>query len=209
MFPVKLSEALVKAPNSIKYLSQKELNLLAESFQNWFDSSRGAGERKRRGRYFLTFLMLRFTGARLGEVLSINDAVDIDYRNAEVRLLNLKRHNPKRKGQHRQVPVPAQVVAEVARYLMDFPEMKGKVFGLDPSNFRKCFLARCKEANIPRELSHPHVLRHTRAIELLRAGVPITAVQQLLGHSSLTTTAIYLQLSGAEVKSILKEKGLI
>ena len=209
MFPARPSVALVKTSVSINYLSEREINALTSAFQEWFDSSRGQGERRRRGRYWLTFLMLRFTGARLGEVLSINDVVDVDYRNAEVRILNLKRHNPKKKGQYRQVPVPPQVVSEIARYLMEFPEMKGKVFKLDPSNFRKCFLAKCKEANIARELSHPHVLRHTRAIELLRSGVPITAVQQLLGHASLTTTAVYLQLSGAEVKSILKEKGLI
>ena len=205
----KVTGGLVRSFSPINYLSQEETNRLTSSFQNWFDSSRGIRERRRRGRYWLSFLMLRFTGARLSEVLSINDAVDVDYRNAEVRIVNLKRHNPKKKGQHRQVPVPPQVVSEIARYLMEFPEQKGKVFSLDPSNFRKCFLARCKEANIPRELSHPHVLRHTRAIELLRAGVPITAVQQLLGHASLTTTAVYLQLSGAEVKSILKEKGLV
>jgi len=34
-------------------------------------------------------------------------------------------------------------------------------------------------------------------------------VQDILGHSALTTTAIYLRMSGQEAKSILKEKGLI
>jgi integrase len=205
----KITGGLIKSSRPINYLSQQEVNRLTNSFQNWFDASRGDRERRRRGRYWLTYLLLRFTGARLSEVLSINDDVDIDYRNSEVRLLNLKRHNPKNKGQYRQVPVPAQVVSEIARYLMEFPEQRGKVFKVDASNFRKCFLARCKEVGIARELSHPHVLRHTRAIELLKAGVPVTAVQQLLGHAYLSTTAVYLQLSGSEIKDILKEKGLI
>ncbi|WP_456324098.1 tyrosine-type recombinase/integrase, partial [Desulfonauticus submarinus] len=61
----------------------------------------------------------------------------------------------------------------------------------------------------PRKLAHPHILRHTRAIELLRNGVPVTIVQDILGHSALTTTAIYLRISGQEAKGILKEKGLI
>ena len=43
----------------------------------------------------------------------------------------------------------------------------------------------------------------------LRAGVPVTIVQDILGHSALTTTAVYLRMSGQEAKGILREKGLI
>lgn len=39
---------------------------------------------------------------------------------------------------------------------------------------------------------HPHGLRHTHAVELLREGVPVTMIQRQLGHSSLETTARYL-----------------
>ncbi|TFG75933.1 MAG: site-specific integrase [Chrysiogenales bacterium] len=46
-------------------------------------------------------------------------------------------------------------------------------------------------------------------METVRAGVPLTIVQQILGHSNLNTTAVYLQFSGQEAKSILKERGLI
>jgi site-specific recombinase XerD len=35
------------------------------------------------------------------------------------------------------------------------------------------------------------------------------AGQQILGHSNLNTTAVYLQFSGQEAKAILKERGLI
>ncbi|CAD7775508.1 Tyrosine recombinase XerD [Candidatus Methanoperedenaceae archaeon GB37] len=62
------------------------------------------------------------------------------------------------------------------------------------------FYERAKEADIPKDLAHPHILRHTRAIELLRAGVPVTIVQDLLGHSALTTTAVYLRISGQEAR---------
>jgi len=67
----------------------------------------------------------------------------------------------------------------------------------------------CQRAKIPQQLSHPHILRHTRAIELLRSGVPVTIVQDLLGHSSLNATAIYLRMSSQEAKMILKDRGLI
>jgi len=201
---------LVPLPQGgIKYLSPQELDALTGSFQHWLDATTGPRRRKARLRYWLTFLTLRYTGARLGEVLQIDDSVDVDFREAEIRILNLKRHNPRHKGQKRQVPVPAELIAEIAKAWAEYPELRGKLFKLDASNFRKCFLARCREAGIPRELSHPHVLRHTRAIELLRAGVPVTVVQQLLGHAFLSTTAVYLRLSGQEVKQVLREKGLI
>ena len=150
---------------------------------------------------------MRFSGARLGEVLAINDAIDIGFRNSEIKLKTLKRHHP---GDHsRIVPVPSNVISEIATYLAEFPGQKGKIFKLDPGNFRRVFYARSKEAGIPKKLGHPHILRHSFAIELLKAGVPVTLVQDLLGHSSLNTTAIYLRISGQEARSILKEKGLI
>lgn len=38
---------------------------------------------------------------------------------------------------------------------------------------------------------HPHILRHTRAMHLLEAGVNIVDIRDILGHSSVTTTEIY------------------
>ena len=199
----------VMGSNPIQYLTLTQLNNLLEVFQSWFDQSPTPTKRRIRGRYWLAFLVLRFTGARIGEVLKIDDHTDIDFREAEIKLITLKRHNPKKKKHSRLIPVPSNVIAEIATYLAEFPEQRGKIFKLDQGNFRKVFYARAEEAMIPRDLAHPHVLRHTRAIELLKAGVPVTVVQDILGHSALTTTAIYLRISGHEAKEILREKGVI
>ena len=40
----------------------------------------------------------------------------------------------------------------------------------------------------------PHVLRHTFATLALQKGISISAVQKILGHDKLSTTAIYLNL---------------
>jgi len=193
----------------IQYLTEVQTNALVQAFQEWYDKTPTKAKGRTRGRYWLTFLVLRVTGARIGEVLSIDDRTDIDFRNAEIKLVTLKRHNPRKRKSTRIVPVPASVISEIATYLAKFPEQRGRVFKLDQGNFRRVFYERAKEAGIPKDLAHPHILRHTRAIELLRAGVPVTIVQDLLGHSALTTTAVYLRISGQEAKGILREKGLI
>jgi len=194
------------APN---FLTQEQVNRLTAFFQAWYDDPNITdSKRLKRGRHWLIFLTLRFTGARISEVLNVKYE-DIDFRNAEIRLITLKRHNPKKQGQYRIVPVPSSLTSEIANYIVEYPHMRDKVFKVDRSNFNKVFKERCLEAGIPRDLAHTHILRHTRAIELLRAGVPVTIVQDLLGHSALTTTAIYLKISGQEAKEILREKSLL
>jgi len=54
----------------------------------------------------------------------------------------------------------------------------------------------------------PHSLRHTRAVKLLSAGIPVTNVQELLGHASLLMTAQYLRLSRQDIENLLRGKEL-
>ncbi len=198
---------------TVKYLTKPQLDVLTDAFREYYDSSR---RKKTAGRYWLVYLTLRHTGARIGEVTSIDDATDVDFRGAEIKLVTLKQHARTKRGNKsrvrrpsRIVPVPHFVISEIATYLANFPEMRGKVFSVHPANFYVKFRDIAVRAGVPRDLAHPHVLRHTRAIELLRNGIPVTIVQDLLGHSALTTTAVYLRISGQEAKHILKEKGLI
>ena len=46
---------------------------------------------------------------------------------------------------------------------------------------------------------HPHMLRHTFAVHCLKSGMNLRTVQKLLGHEHLTTTQIYLDVTGQDV----------
>jgi molybdate transport system regulatory protein len=192
---------------SLGHLSRRQLQRLTLCFENWHESAYSGFTRRVRGRYWLSFLILRFTGAKIGEVLSIDDTRDVNFRSAEIRIASQAR-SALRLGL-RTVPVPSEVLARIEEYLDAFPTMRGKVFALDPGNFRREFYRRAKEAELPRELSHPHILRHTRAIEMIEADVPLTVVQDLLGHVLRSTTAIYLRRPVVTVRTILEDRGLL
>lgn len=51
----------------------------------------------------------------------------------------------------------------------------------------------------------PHVMRHTTATHLIEAGVPLAIVKNILGHSSIQTTQIYVEISQQTVDRSMKE----
>lgn len=51
----------------------------------------------------------------------------------------------------------------------------------------------------------PHTLRHSFATELLKRGADLRAIQQMLGHESITTTEVYVHLDNGYLKKVLEE----
>ncbi len=56
-----------------------------------------------------------------------------------------------------------------------------------------------KKAGLKKNV-YPHMLRHSFAVHCLKEGMNLRTVQKMLGHSSLTTTQIYLDLTGEDIK---------
>ncbi len=142
----------------IQYLSEEELNNLTAVWQSYYYEAGKKAKKPNRGRYFLTYLFLRFSGTRLSEVLSIDDEKDIDWRNNEVKIRTYK---TRRKNAGRIVPLPPAVLQELARYLMEYSEMREKVFKIESRNFRRTFYEFVVKAGVPKEKAHSHILRHT------------------------------------------------
>ncbi len=67
-----------------------------------------------------------------------------------------------------------------------------------PRQVQKIVKQIANRAQLSQEVT-PHILRHTFATLALQKGISLAAVQKILGHDRLTTTAIYLNLTDAHV----------
>lgn len=196
-------------PEEVKHLQPEQLTALTEAFRAWRAAAVGPARRQARGRVWLAYLLLRFSAARLGEVLALDDRADLDLKRGVVVLGRGQAGQGEGQGQGdggRRVQIPADVVAELAGFLDDPANrgLAGQVLRLDQGYMRRQFQARGAEAGLPRELANPRVLRTSRAIELLRQGVPLTIVQEILGQGTVNLTAGLLSFAQEDRERIVR-----
>ncbi len=187
-------------PEGVRYLDGLELSELTRAVDAWTLAARSAPMRRARQRLRLLYLMLRYSGAKLGEVLALDDVRDLDFARGVVFA-----GAPAGSPGAREVVLPPFLTAEIAGFLAE-PEnrpLRGKLFALDQGFVRRKLLDQASRVSFPRELLNPTVLRHSRAVELLRQGVPLPVVQGLLGHASLVLTAGYCAYSDQDSNRIL------
>lgn len=140
--------------------------------------------------------LLYATGGRVSEIISLR--VEDISKSAEFTSLRLTGKG----GKQRVVPIGKYAQEAVNQYLeISRPELlkissvkylflNSRGGGLTRQSAWKIVLAQAKVSGIKENFS-PHSLRHCFATHLLDGGADIRVVQELLGHSSVTTTQIY------------------
>ncbi len=82
-------------------------------------------------------------------------------------------------------------------------EENGEYMRLTPRSVQRIIKKYAKLAGIVKDVT-PHVLRHSFATDLLINGADIRSVQDMLGHSSITTTQIYTHITNKQLREVHK-----
>jgi molybdate transport system regulatory protein len=190
---------ILSGPGLGRCLDAIQLNRFEQALREWADSPRRPGHGFSRRRILLIFLLIRYTGARLSEVLGLDLKKDIDLQTHAVRFR--KGAGPGARGA-RDVQLPEGVSAEIQGILesLSAGDSGGRLLKLDPAHVRRKFYERAEAIGLPRELGAPEVLRKSRAVELMQGNVPLPVVQKILGHSTPNLAAAYVKFSEADMR---------
>jgi molybdate transport system regulatory protein len=195
--------AILRVAKDARSLDPSQLQRMEESFRKWALASSRWDVRISRRRILLIFLLIRYTGGRLNEIMNLNIEEDIDGQN---HLVRLGTKPGKGRLEARQVLIPAEVAREIQEVVQD-PQLTDRIssfFRIDPGHVRRKFYERAKACGFPPECGNPNAIRKSRAIELLRSNLPPVVVQKLLGLSTPGLTASVLDFSGKDMQRVLR-----
>jgi integrase/recombinase XerC len=144
-----------------------------------------------------------------GSGLRISEALSLTRKEAPIRGRDMLRVRGKG-DKTRVVPVLAIAREAIERYLAlcpttlgpDDPLFIGARGGQLSPRIIQLLIARARGALGLPETATPHALRHSFATHLLGAGADLRAIQELLGHASLSTTQIYTEVDRAHLLKV-------
>lgn len=183
----------VAAPRVPRHLPR---DLTVDEVFNLLDGIRDGDVAGTRDRAVLELLYA--SGLRVGEIVAV-DLRDIDLTEGIVRVLGKGR-------KERLVPFGSKAATALRAWLLASRELRARGSApealflnlrggrLTDRSVRRVLNRRLLEAAIQARVS-PHALRHSFATHLLGAGADLRAIQELLGHSSLSTTQRYTHVS--------------
>ena len=131
-------------------------------------------------------------GLRSREAVDL-DLGDVDFEQEAV-------HVRGKGGKERIVPLGEEAAYRLRRYLeQSRPELAR---GAENALFLSARGRRLDTSTIRRLLPHPHRLRHAFATHLLEGGADLRVIQELLGHSSLSTTQAYSHVDARRLRKV-------
>jgi site-specific recombinase XerD len=131
-------------------------------------------------------------GLRSQEAIDL-DLGDVDFEQEAVRVRG-------KGGKERVVPLGEEAAHLLARYLQDARPQLAR--GAENALFLSVRGRRLDTSTLRRLLPHPHRLRHAFATHLLEGGADLRVIQELLGHSSLSTTQVYSHVDGRRLRRV-------
>jgi integrase/recombinase XerD len=165
----------------------------------------GCDRRTGRGRRdFTMLLMLGRLGLRAGELAALR-LDDVDWRAAEIDI-------PGKGGRRERMPLPDDVGQALVAYLRRgrpetsdrrlFVRLDAPRSGLSSGAVTAMVQTAGRRAGVA--VTGAHQLRHTVAVELLRAGAPMSEISELLRHRRPATTAIYAKVDRRALGSLAR-----
>jgi site-specific recombinase XerD len=130
-------------------------------------------------------------GLRSREAVDLNLA-DADFDGESVRVLG-------KGGKERVVPLGEEAAYWLGRWLQVRSELAA---GAENALFISARGRRLDTSTVRRLLPHPHRFRHAFATHLLEGGADLRTIQELLGHSSLSTTQVYSHVDGRRLRRV-------
>ena len=147
---------------------------------------------------------LAHTGARVSEALALR-ALDIDLEADLIRFTTLKR----RRAHWCEVPVPAALIRELdlvhaVRGTQRRPRLAlARLWPFSRQMAARHIAGLMESAGIAGPQACAKGLRHAYGVAAVAAGVPLPTIAAVLGHSDITTTAIYTTAVGAEARDLV------
>jgi site-specific recombinase XerD len=131
-------------------------------------------------------------GLRSAEAVGL-DLADVDFEQELVRVRG-------KGAKERVVPLGEEAAHWIARYLREARPALAR--GAVDALFLSVRGRRLDTSTLRRVLPHPHRLRHAFATHLLEGGADLRTIQELLGHSSLSTTQVYSHVDGRRLRRV-------
>ena len=131
-------------------------------------------------------------GLRSAEAVSL-DLRDIDFEQEQVQVRG-------KGGKERVVPLGEEAAYWLARYLREARPALAR--GAEDALFLSARGRRLDTSTLRRAFPHPHRLRHAFATHLLEGGADLRTIQELLGHSSLSTTQVYSHVDARRLRRV-------
>jgi site-specific recombinase XerD len=131
-------------------------------------------------------------GLRSREAIDL-DLADVDFDQEAV-------HVRGKGGKERVVPLGEEAAHRLTIYLGEGRPKLAR--GAENALFLSVRGRRLDTSTLRRLLPHPHRLRHAFATHLIEGGADLRVIQELLGHSSLSTTQVYSHVDGRRLRRI-------